>query len=295
MNTSRAALTSLALLTLLPSVASAEGFMRTQTCYRSDPDPSWICDVDEIAKDVSWLPRTVEYLIDVKGGDDFTSTSAGPPANIIDAIDAGFSVWSDVSCSEFSLKNGGVVDVDAEIAANSDCGASNLRICAKDRRNHVVWVEDWQYSRTIYALTSTTFSVSTGEISDADIEINDDQWTFATNMDPNSVDLQNTIAHEAGHFIGFDHNDDPTSTMYNTASNFETLKRSLEALDEAGMCEAYPPLTDAERAALEDELRQRAGEDEGCCATTPGEPRRAPLGAAVLALALAFTARRRRS
>jgi MYXO-CTERM domain-containing protein len=296
--TPRHVATTLGLAALaLPSTAAAEeGWQRTQTCYRTDPDPAWVCAVDEVPKGVYWLPRTVEYAIDVKGGDDHVSGPDGPPQDVIDAIEAGAEAWNEVGCSEFTLVNRGVVDVDAEVAAVNDCSgalANGLRICAKDRTNHIVWVDDWQYSGAIYALTSTTFNVATGEISDADIELND-RWTFATDSDPNHTDLQNTMTHEFGHFVGFDHNDDPESTMYFTAPEFETRKRTLEPLDEAGMCEVYPELTEAQRRALQQELDERSGEDQGCCATSPGAPRRAPLGLAALALGLIAGLRRRR-
>ncbi len=278
-----------------PTTATAQEAQRTQTCYRSDPNPSWVCAVDEVPKGVYWLPRTVEYAIDIKGGNDHVSGPDGPPADVIAAIEAGFDAWNEVGCAEFTLVNRGVVDVEAEIAAVNDCSgavADGFSICAKDRNNHVVWVDDWRYSGAVYALTSTTFNVATGEISDADIELNDN-WTFATDLDPNDTDLQNTITHEVGHFIGFDHNDDVESTMYFTAPEFATNMRTLEQIDIDGMCEAYPILTDEERRRLEQELAERNGQDQGCCATTPGSPRRAPLGLAALAIGLVAGLRRR--
>ena len=53
-------------------------------------------------------------------------------------------------------------------------------------------------------------------------------------------DLQNTITHEAGHFVGLAHSNVAGATMNPTTSPGETAKRSLSADDIAGVCAIYP-------------------------------------------------------
>jgi uncharacterized protein (TIGR03382 family) len=53
-------------------------------------------------------------------------------------------------------------------------------------------------------------------------------------------DLQNTLTHESGHFIGLAHSPVPGATMNATTQPGETLKRSLSSDDIAGVCAIYP-------------------------------------------------------
>jgi len=53
-------------------------------------------------------------------------------------------------------------------------------------------------------------------------------------------DLQNTLTHEAGHFIGLAHSTVPGATMNPTTHPGETAKRTLSADDVAGVCAVYP-------------------------------------------------------
>jgi MYXO-CTERM domain-containing protein len=92
-------------------------------------------------------------------------------------------------------------------------------------------------------VTLTTFDCNSGQIFDADVLLNGANFHFT--LDPSTTgntaaDVQNTVTHEAGHFIGFDHNPDPESTMYADAPLGETKKRDLTADDIQGMCNVYP-------------------------------------------------------
>jgi hypothetical protein len=130
----------------------------------------------------------------------------------------------------------------------------------------------------IVALTSVLYDPGTGRIMDADIEVNGwdgvdsgsvfgspprHGWYF-TCADPAVVttqcssygedgcafiDLQNTVTHEVGHFVGLAHTpkhapgapEDSWSTMEPTTAAGETWKRSLSPDDVAGVCAIYPP------------------------------------------------------
>ena len=96
---------------------------------------------------------------------------------------------------------------------------------------------------------------------------------------PATADIENTFTHELGHLVGFDHNPDPTSTMYAEAAAGEIAKRDLTADDAAGMCAVYA-------------LGQEPDLDEGGCgcgtSPTPGA------GAAALGVAAVLVRRRRR-
>jgi hypothetical protein len=64
------------------------------------------------------------------------------------------------------------------------------------------------YDPNALALTTLTTLKKSGEILDADIEINgvDDVWgDLAVTSIPHGQDVQNALTHEMGHFIGLDH------------------------------------------------------------------------------------------
>jgi hypothetical protein len=132
---------------------------------------------------------------------------------------------------------------------------------------------EMDYDASALAFTWDTANKTTGQIYDADIEVNlfDFQWADVV-ADPargNAMDLQNALTHEMGHFIGLDHTcysplspntttppidstgtpvpdcsaappDVQETTMYPSAMPGDTQKRSLAADDLAGLCGIYP-------------------------------------------------------
>ncbi len=113
----------------------------------------------------------------------------------------------------------------------------------------------WGYHSADNTLAKTTVSydANTGEILDADIEINHAYNEITTapaptvmTLGPNDkshvvYDLQAILTHEMGHFLGLDHTMDPNATM-NAAYDPGTIDlRSIEDDDLAGLCTVYPP------------------------------------------------------
>jgi len=125
------------------------------------------------------------------------------------------------------------------------------------------------------ALTTLCFNLATGEILDADLEVNGVDFSISDNglsLAPGRplMDLGNTLTHEIGHVLGLDHTcwnpPDPPwqpvddegnpvprctdvgaltpeiaeATMYPYQGNGETDKRTLEADDVEGLCAIYP-------------------------------------------------------
>ncbi len=114
--------------------------------------------------------------------------------------------------------------------------------------NVVVFVhdpDDWAargYSVHWIAVTSVTSNSLTGEIIDADIQLNDDHYVFSASEVPTGdVDLVSVVAHEAGHALGLDHAAAPGSTMYAEYANSSNPigARTLARDDIDGICELY--------------------------------------------------------
>lgn len=109
--------------------------------------------------------------------------------------------------------------------------------------NIIVFRDDnWSESRAIMALTTITQNRKTGEIFDADIEINTQHYKFGiVNADsPHVVDLQNTLTHELGHAFGLAHSDVASATMFPYSGTGDTSLVSLDDDDVDAIASIYP-------------------------------------------------------
>jgi hypothetical protein len=116
--------------------------------------------------------------------------------------------------------------------------------------NANVWLfedDDWPHIETdaegAIAITSVLFDKFTGEIYDADVELNSYGVNFTTEPAVDRVDLASVIQHESGHFLGLGHSPDAEATMCATLDpdTGEAKKRTLNSDDVEGICAVYPP------------------------------------------------------
>lgn len=113
--------------------------------------------------------------------------------------------------------------------------------------NHL-WIRDATHREGTIAITVATFDSLTGEIFDADIELNTFDaarnptgFNFSTTRtaDSMSADLQTILTHEFGHFLGLAHSESERAVMWFEAGLGEA-RRDLTSDDAAGMCTIYP-------------------------------------------------------
>ncbi len=90
------------------------------------------------------------------------------------------------------------------------------------------------------ALTSMTYDDITGEIFDADVEINSANNLITTGDTNIGADLVSIVTHEAGHFLGLAHSEKATATMFGNYSPGDPFMRDLDPDDVAAICAAYP-------------------------------------------------------
>ena len=245
---------------------AAQAFVRTHV------DPT-----DNSSPCLFWGRRTVPYHLNSQGmthGDN----DAG-----FEALRLSLQQWTDVDCSDFTYQDDGFND-DRLVGFNRallnqpmlvrDVSPFNDILfrdkncpdvvpandaCSDTANNDCMNVYDcWDYGSGVIALTTTTYNFETGEIFDADIELNEAEFPFTTadpwpdggnicgepGVDPNDcvgTDLRNTVTHESGHMLGLGHSADPTATMFASANTGETSKRSLAQDDINGICAIYPP------------------------------------------------------
>lgn len=169
-------------------------------------------------------------------------------------------------------------------------------------------------AETTLALTTVTFNTETGEIYDADMEVNTANNPITTSDPPGRVfyDLHSILTHEAGHFLGLAHTNlkqpvdkTQTPTMYARYEQKEVFMRDPSQDDVCAICAAYPP----KRQALCDATPRRGlalecggGDPETttkggcrCDVTGAGTGFDTVLGGALTALAIGIVRRRRRS
>jgi hypothetical protein len=118
----------------------------------------------------------------------------------------------------------------------------NSAVNGMDGKNNVLWEggTDWRYSALTLGLTTTSFYPSTGQIIDADMELNnnvvwDDQGAA------NAYDYESVVLHEAGHFLGLNHTASQVAVMYATVPMGATgIKRTLAQPDITDVTTLYP-------------------------------------------------------
>ena len=149
-----------------------------------------------------------------------------------------FETWTSVDCG-CGDRPGLVVQPLGRVS----CGALEYNSSAGNA-NVIVFRDDgWPHTASAHnvALTTTTFDPETGELFDAGIELNSADFELTVSDENVSYDLESVLVHEAGHFLGIGHTDEPESTMLPVYLEGDTSLRTLGADDVAAVCALYPP------------------------------------------------------
>lgn len=277
-------------LALIAAEHEAEAFCRSTTCSGAD------CPRDEdgcktTGKKLFWKSRCVGFSVQKDG------TANLPMEDVRAVIEAGFLAWTDLPC-----------EVGAATIAFSPLGDV---ACRKAEYNpdgpnaNVVMFQDskWDYAgvENNLAKTTVTYDPDTGEIFDADLELNFAFNELTVGDDDVVYDLASIVTHEIGHFIGLDHSADPLATMFAGYEEGSTIQRTLEDDDIAGVCAAYPPGRDATcspepNGGLGDACagEEEAEEGGGCAAASSASGGAREAGWCAAALLLIAGARRSR-
>jgi hypothetical protein len=297
-------------LALVAAASTASGYVRSRT---------------EKGVGVAWSGSCAFVQPDSAGTPDM------PNDQLFDVVQKSLANWTNSIGDQAYLKL--MYDTPAPLEAHLD-GINTIKF----RTDKWCHPNDAQQNNVCYSpqaagITTVFFvqdgSKRAGTILDADIELNDINFTFAvlpTTNQPRDgtslADLENTLTHELGHLQGLDHtckdaatpaqeiddsgNPPPDcgslsslplpeqvkiklATMYNFAMPSEINKRSPEADDVAGIADAYPPAKDPASCAPTDLNAFKTG---GC--SIAGRSGRSLAAIALLMGALALLVARRR-
>jgi hypothetical protein len=147
-----------------------------------------------------------------------------------------FATWSAAACDGAMA----VPSVDAVDEGPVDCGLVEYNKNGPNQNVIVFRDEGWPYSdpNNTLGLTTVTYDTRTGEIYDADMEINSTVAGLAPGdpIPPGGYDLRNVITHEAGHFLGLAHTMDASAVMF---ARYHSDSMVLTPDDVGGICTIY--------------------------------------------------------
>lgn len=278
-------------LTLAVSAPPAGAFCRTTTCDRDTE-----CEYDArgcatVGIPLVWKRGCVSYSVhrdaSPKRGIDYDTSHA--------IAERAFARWTSADCGS-DRPSIGVADL-----SPANCGEPEYNSSSPNANVIMFRDGDWpeEYDPAAVAHTVVTFNTETGEIFDADIEVNSFDTRLTTDDANVHFDLESIIVHETGHFLGLDHSHLGDATMFFRQSRGDLSLRDLASDDADGICSLYPP----GRHVSNDDCRPRHGfspdcgrsEDRGCAiAGRAGGANRAWPITLVAALGAAFGVRRRR-
>jgi hypothetical protein len=269
----------------------ALAFCRTSVCElgygaRCTPEREDDCGVA-----LRWKERCVGFSVQSDGSRWFSAEL------LAELVSQAFSAWGGVDCD--GSKPHFLVKRQADVV----CAAPEYNFDFtgdKGNANVVMFRDDaWPYPafENGLALTTLTYDAQTGEIYDADIEINTFGTEFSTTDTDVTYDLLATLQHETGHFLGIGHSQERDATMQAIPSYGTAARRALTADDVAAVCDVYPPEEPAPKASCspmphdfsphcDHTLPRKSAPDSAAgCSTSPPPAR----GGAPLVLAGAIT------
>lgn len=157
-------------------------------------------------------------------------------STVLGPIQTSYSRWTvgsgtdRVACTSFQNMYDGTF--------SSPTGTS--AISGNDSANRMIWLggTSWRYGSSTLGVTTTAWYQGSGEIFDADMEMNNNIPWKLSGTGP-QYDVESITTHEAGHWAGLDHTANTTAIMTPLYTQGE-IKRQLTTLDVDDICNVYP-------------------------------------------------------
>lgn len=278
----------------------ASAFCRTTTCDPNDPSENCQRDANNClltGHPLAWRSSCVTVGVQQQG-----SPKQGLGYDDVAAVvEQAFGAWQQADCGD-----GEGPSIEIKLIGPIECGLSEYNQKVGNANVVLFREDDWPYvgAANAIGLTTTRFDTRTGDLWDADIELNAVGQSLSIGDPIQGDDLLSVLTHEAGHFLGLSHSRDQEATMrevYDPGRDGDSF-RSLAQDDVDGICAIYPVGRKPATTSCENRhgFSSQCGADQplpdessGCSLNTRAGavPSRAGLVAMLLAVCLA--ARRR--
>lgn len=185
---------------------------------------------------LAWRGGCIGYSVEAAGA------RLVPKAALDQAIRRAFQTWSQVDCG-----GGKYASITFAELPQSLCGDASYNADGANVNLVAFQDDDWKFKEdNNVAKTSVHFDTASGEIFDADLELNTAVNLFTTvdsvaAGDPAYLDVQTVVTHEIGHMLGLAHSERADSVMSAQYKQGTLAGRSLTDDDIAAVCAAYPP------------------------------------------------------
>ena len=282
----------------------AGAFCRTTTCDQlgasAECVASRVGDCSTKGTPIYWPSTCVSTSVSAQGSIS-SHITADAMRNIVQNA---FQQWTNADCGNGEKPNF-VVDIFPDVNCTDLDATTGDAGYKPTGPNYNLWVfrdSDWPFNNVsdegAIAITTTQYDTNSGEIFDADVELNSFGRTFTTDPDIVDMDLPSVVQHESGHFLGLGHAQEPANVMWLSLDTGAT-RRVLQPDDIQGICATYPP----GKLNPECDPEPRHGFstecefDKGCCTIAPGQSanHRRPWGAVAVSLFLLISLRMRRA
>ena len=218
-------------------------YCRTTTCDRSDAPPECATGMQGICMEqgtpVAWPNTCVSMSVSAQGSLLRHITAD----QLRDTVEGAFRTWMSADCGNGQHPNF-VVNTFPDVNCTDVTGSADYK---QTGPNYNVWIfmdAGWPngtIGEGAIATTVTQFNPNTGEMLDADVELNSEINRFTTGDIDVSIDLHSVALHEAGHFLGLAHSDVNGAVMQPSAIGEYVIRRALADDDVQGICSIYPP------------------------------------------------------
>jgi hypothetical protein len=249
----------IAAVTTLGGASRAHAFCRTTTePIRPDFTPAPGKCFDE-GLPVWWRNRCIGYTLQKDASRQIAYNDAAR------SLAVAFGKWTSASCPN-ATNDGSPPSIDVRDLGPVACDEVRYNDAGANQ-NLIVFRDDvWPHNdpTNTLALTTVVYDRASGELYDADMEINTVQHKMSLG-DPvpsGEYDFDSIITHEAGHFFGLAHSADDQATMYAHYTDGSTSMRTLAQDDIDGICSIYTP--EGKRT-----IAEAATVDQGACDPTP--------------------------
>lgn len=185
---------------------------------------------------VHWGTREIEYAFNGRGFPGLEQTA------VKNAVAAAFASWAEVPCAGHPLGfRFFPLSMSTDLTVGPGPAEPNLNVIS------LLTPAEWQregFGASEFARTKLWYDDKTGEIVGADIAFNPSVMPLSvcpesTSCGAETIDLQNVVTHELGHFLGLAHSEDVSATMWCAAQRGDHEKRTLADDDKAGLCAIY--------------------------------------------------------